>query len=303
MKKLLVTILALFTVLVSCEQGENKQTTDKGFVEDSYYISMEELNEDLDNENLIIIDARDNSTYSKGHIDGAINIIWQQLSDVSVNSDEKGFGVVLETNKLEEALQGFGINNDSEIVVYSNGSDGWGEDGRILWTLTTNGFDNVKVLDGTYKLWKSNDYPISKEEVILEEGNVTLSKSDSDLVIDTDELEAVVASESAKIIDTREEKEYEGAVLYGETKGGHIPTSINVPMTSLFDKDGSVKTKEEVDAIMEEAGVSIDDEIITYCTAGIRSSHMLVILKSYGYENVKNYDESYYYWASVNDVE
>ncbi len=303
MKKIFIALTTFIIVLTACNTTQNTQTSDKGFIDDSYYISMQDLNEKLGEDNLVIIDARDNNTYQKGHIEGAINIVWQQLSDVSVNSDEKGFGVVLEPKALEEALQNFGINNDSEIVVYSNGSDGWGEDGRILWTLTLNGIDNVKVLDGTYKLWKSNEYPTSKDEVALEKGNIVLNKSNSNLVIDTEELEQAISTNRAKVIDTREEKEYEGALLYGETKGGHIPTSINVPMTSLFDKDGSVKNKEEIDKIMQDAGITIDDEIITYCTAGIRSAHMLVILKSYGYENVKNYDESYYYWSSVNDVE
>lgn len=303
MNKYIIAIIATLLLLTSCGKTEEVNTKEKGFTDDSYYISMEDLKADLDNDNLIIIDARDNKAYNKGHIDGAINVIWQQLSNVSVNSDEKGFRVVLEPKELEKVLQTIGINNDSEIVIYSNGSDGWGEDGRILWTLLLNNFTNVKVLDGTYKHWKDAEYPISKEETKLEKGNIILSTTNTDIVINTADLEKAMEDDSVKIIDTREKAEFDGAQKYGEVKGGHIPRSINIPMVDLFDDNGSVKTKAEVDKIMSDAGISKDDQIITYCTAGIRSAHMLVILKSYGYENVQNYDESFYYWASVNDVE
>ncbi len=300
----LVTITLIFLlILTSCTKTEEVDTTSKGFVNDSYYISLENLKATLDDDNLIIIDARDNDSYNKGHIEGAINVIWQQLSNVSVNSDEEGFGVVLKPNELEPILQALGINNNSNIVVYSNGEDGWGEDGRILWSLALNNFNDVKVLDGTYKHWKDLDYPTSKEPVTLQEGNITLTTTNNDVVADTNYLESVIGNEEVKIIDTREEKEFEGSTPYGETKGGHIPGSVNIPMINLFDDNGSVKTKEEIDAMMNEYGIEESDEIITYCTAGIRSAHMFVVLKSYGYENVKNYDESYYYWSSVNEVE
>ncbi len=108
---------------------------------------------------------------------------------------------------------------------------------------------------------------------------------------------------SAKIIDTRTKKEFEGATSYGETKGGRIPGAVNIELNDMFDSYGKVKTKAEVEKIMDDAGISKDDEIITYCTAGIRSSYMFVVLKTYGYENVANYDESYYRWSAVNEVE
>lgn len=293
--KIFTAVAILFTIV-----GCSKEVADNAFEDDSYYISALQLKDELKNDKLIIVDAREEADYKKGHIEGAINIVWQQLSNVSVKPGEKGFGVVLEPKELQKVLRDLGFNNDSEVVIYSNGTKGWGEDGRILWTLLLNGFDNVKVLDGGYKAWTSEEYATSKESTTLEKGNIELSGVNKDVVIDTDGLKE---QSDLKVIDTRDKEEYNGAVKYGEAKGGHIPGSINIPFKELYNEDGTVKSEEEIDAIMSENGISKDDTIVTYCTAGIRSASMFVVLKTYGYKNVLNYDESYYYYSATEDVE
>lgn len=45
------------------------------------------------------------------------------------------------------------------------------------------------------------------------------------------------------------------------------------------------------------------NKIVTYCTAGIRSAYMQLILEMCGFENSMNYDESYYRWCACQDVE
>ena len=55
--------------------------------------------------------------------------------------------------------------------------------------------------------------------------------------------------------------------------------------------------------MMKEAGLQTTDQIVTYCTAGIRSAYMQLILEMCGFENTLNYDESYYRWCACQDVE
>ena len=40
-----------------------------------------------------------------------------------------------------------------------------------------------------------------------------------------------------QIIDTRLEVEYNGRVIYGENKAGHIPGAISLPFNSLVDSN------------------------------------------------------------------
>ena len=76
---------------------------------------------------LVLIDARGEEDYNKGHIDGAINVIWQALANVEGKSGDKDWGNFFQdAEKLSETLSNFGIANDSKVVVYGN-KDGMGD--------------------------------------------------------------------------------------------------------------------------------------------------------------------------------
>ena len=159
----------------------------------------------------------------------------------------------------------------------------------------------VKIVDGGYNALVAAGLETSNggaEPVPVE---VTIESIDQTHVINTDEL--VSDYDQYKIVDVRADEEYNGEVLYGESKGGHLPGAIHIPFGSLFDENGMLKSNEELTAIFEEAGLEKDDKIVTYCTAGIRSAFMQLIMEDCGYGNVKNYDESFYRWSAVQDVE
>jgi len=99
------------------------------------------------------------------------------------------------------------------------------------------------------------------------------------------------------IIDVREKKEYEGATDFGEARGGHLPGAVNLTFNQFLNEDGTLKTATQIKAILDTNGINADDDIVTYCTAGIRSAHMQIVLTMLGYENVRNYDASFHEWA------
>lgn len=68
-------------------------------------------------------------------------------------------------------------------------------------------------------------------------------------------------------------------------------------------KDGTLRPINELEAIFADAGFEKTDKIVTYCTAGIRSAHYAEILKMLGYENVVNYDASFYVWANTPELQ
>lgn len=53
----------------------------------------------------------------------------------------------------------------------------------------------------------------------------------------------------------------------------------------------------EIKALASQAGLHTDDEIIAYCTKGIRSAHLALALREAGFSKARNYDASYYEWA------
>lgn len=272
------------------------------FVDTSYIVDADWLKENLSREDLLILDARGADTYAKGHIPGSIAVMWQNFADMSGAPGENlNWGTVLEPKALSEKLSEFGISKDKEIVVYTSTNGGWGEDGRIVWMLNRAGLDNVKMLDGGFEYWKANNYEISKDTVEPTPATVEVASLDNSTNIDTDELASKIGE--VVIIDVREKDEYEGAQKFGEARGGHLPGAINITFNQFLNNDGTLKTAQEIKAILDENGIEKDDEIVTYCTAGIRSAHMQIVLSMMGYENAKNYDASFQAWAGSADLE
>ncbi len=312
MKKLLLILVAMLSlVLIVTGCSSDTKTSDKSnestadaveFADTSYIVDANWLKENLGKENLLILDARGADTYAKGHIPGAIAVTWQNFADMSgAPGENPNWGTVLEPKALSEKLSAFGISKDKEIVVYTGTKGGWGEDGRIVWMLKRAGFDNVKMLDGGFEYWEANKYEVSKDIVEPTPATVEVTALDNSTNIDTEELASRIGD--LVIIDVREKNEYEGAQNFGEARGGHLPGAINITFNRFLNSDGTLKTASEIKAILDENGIKKDDEIVTYCTAGIRSAHMQLVLTMMGYENVRNYDASFYAWSGNPDLE
>ena len=78
---------------------------------------------------------------------------------------------------------------------------------------------------------------------------------------------------------------------------------IQIRYTDLFNSDSTLKSNEDLTKMFEDAGLSKEDHIITYCTGGIRSAYMQLVMEMCGFENSENYDESFYRWCVEGDLE
>lgn len=270
------------------------------FSNDTYMVTADWLQENIEREDLLILDARGEDAHKKGHINGALPVMWQWFSNMEGGPGEPNWGTVLDAENLSKKLSEYGITKDKEIVVYTTSPNGWGEEGRIVWMLRRAGFENAKMLDGGYDYWSSNGYEISKDKVEIVATNVEVEALDDKTNITTEELNNKL--NQVVIIDVRDKAEYEGATKYGEARGGHIPGAINITFNEFLNTDGTLKTAEEIQIILDDNGIKKDDEIVTYCTAGIRSAHMQIVLDMMGYKNAKNYDASFYAWAGNEDL-
>jgi thiosulfate/3-mercaptopyruvate sulfurtransferase len=280
------------------ESKDEKNVTTKDeytYDNNEYLTSIAWLEKNMkDNKNLVIIDARSDKDYAKGHIPGAVNVAWQGLSKMEGKAGDKDWGTLQGEEDLSKSLGALGISKDSQVVVYAN-KDAWGEDGRVTWSLKRAGVD-ARMLNGGFDLWSSEKKETTKDVPEVKPAEMTVSEIKPDMNISTDDLKKEY--KDLKVIDARAKDEYEGAVNFGEARGGHLPDAINVPFTELYNEDGTLKNKDEIVKIMEKAGVKKEDSIATYCTAGIRSAHMALALKNAGFENVRNYDSSFYEWAA-----
>lgn len=300
LSKLILFGLLTCLVLVGCQKNDSKssaENNDGSFVGD-YIISAADAKEKIGKDNVLFIDARGDA---KKTLDGAIVLGWPELAKMDVENDTVGWGTIPEADDVANRLSEKGISKDKEIILFSTANKGWGDDGRILWELKSLGYDNLKMVDGGVDALEKAGVTFDSDPATLEKAEVQIDKVDRTHVINTDEL--VRDYDKYVIVDSREAKEYDGAVLYGEKQGGHLPNAINVPFTTLFKENGELKSNEDLKAMFEEKGITSDKSVVTYCTGGIRSGYMQVILEMLGYNDSKNYEGSYYTWSATQEVE
>lgn len=259
-----------------------------------------------DNDNVVVIDAR-GGMLEEGSLmyDKAIVVDWTDISLLGEFGGED-LGKLLSKDNYQEIFNILGIKENTEVLVYgfTMPNQGFGDEARVVYTFNYAGFDNVKIIDGGFdkveQLGLNKNYNPETDRINV--SNIVREEAqDNKKAIFTDELLSLLNNADVQIIDTRLEAEYNGRVIYGENKAGHIPGSISVPFNSLVDEDGFIKSREALEEYFVSKWLDKNKLQITYCTTGVRASYVAVILEELGYK-VRNYEPSFARYANVGEV-
>ncbi|TGM25464.1 sulfurtransferase [Leptospira meyeri] len=242
-----------------------------------------------------ILDVRSSLQRWKNKVPGSKAISWEELS----RTDAPHRGELLELKLVRKRIYDLGIKEKDTILVLGDGANGWGEEGRIVWSLREAGFSQAYWLDGGFETFEKE---IRKKTNSKSENNISSttksSKPNSNLsyAIQKEELVKGLPSKEYQILDTREPREFSGATPYGESRGGHIPGAKSAFYQELFDAKGQIKSKAEVELYLKRLGIQKEKPIVAYCTGGVRSAFVVGILRTYGY-NAYNYAGSMWEWS------
>ncbi|MGX7112763.1 sulfurtransferase [Gemella cuniculi] len=270
-------------------------------------VDVEYLLENRDNKNIVVIDARGGMLEENSLMyDRAIVVDWTDISLLGEFGGEE-LGKLLSRKNYREIFKILGIESNSEVLVYgfTMPDRGFGDEGRLIYTFDYVGFDNIKIIDGGFekieKLGFNKNYNPSIDRVNVSSVEREAATDNSKSIF-TEELLTLLDDDNVQILDTRLEVEYNGRVIYGENKAGHIPNAISLPFNSLVNQDGFIKSRPELENYFKEKGLNKEKIQITYCTTGVRASYVAVILEELGYK-VRNYEPSFARYASFGEVE
>ena len=266
-------------------------------VPEDYFISAETVASNVDN--YLLIDARPYPEYLMGHIPGARPVQWQSLSDMNGQAGSETWATVLDNKALEHQIQQLGLAATDNIVVYGDARRGWGEDGRIAWSLRVAGLKNVRILNGGYSHWQQQGL---KTTIIPTFFN---TKSDYEIIrrdtSSTIHTKALYRDYSRyRVIDSRSPAEFRGETGHGEQRKGHLPGAVNLPFQRLLTASGTLKSFDDISRMLSDLDIQKASPIVVYCSAGIRSAFTVMVLKAAGYTNARNYTPSFYHWAALS---
>lgn len=260
----------------------------------NFFIDTETLSQNLGREDLLLIDVRGSAAYSS-HIPGAVKSTWHEYSDPA--SVAKGV-LNPDLSQLEHRLRALGLNQSSDVVIYSNPFDNWGDEGRMLWMLQYLGHPSVRILDGGWVKWVAEQRRFEHDQVKSPTGDFTV-KAHPELIMNKDALKKLVRDPHPHtvILDTRSVEEYAGKEIDGLPRAGHIPSALNISWNQFLKPDATVKPLEQVRRIFEDHGLREDQEIVTYCLGGVRAAWVYCLLRYVGYDQVKTYPGSWWEWS------
>lgn len=290
-----IFLLALFWALwLQLQAGPTKSKTEGIPSTNVWFLSPKET---WSGPEWKVIDTRSFVSRMKDRLPSAIVLGWEELSQ----GKDPERGKLKRTDLVQKKLESLGLKPKDHIIVLGDGKSGWGEEGRIVWSLREVGFENVYWYDGSFSSFldgitsqnKKNVPSNGKPEAHSFAAQEKVTKTD----ITKEEISKQLTKGTFQILDTRETREFFGSTPYGEKRGGHIPGAKSFYYQNLYDENGMIKSKEEVENSLTALGITKSKPIIAYCTGGVRSAFVVGILRSYGY-HAYNYSGSMWEWSS-----
>ena len=228
--------------------------------------------------------------YREAHIPGSVFVDW--TADI-VDPDHEVKAQLASPDQFAAAMSERGIGDDTDVVVVDHTGGHFAT--RLWWALKYYGHDRVAVLDGGFNRWQKLGLPVEVGEAGVEKRTFAPRERPS-LRVEAEELLARIGTAEAVVIDARDPAQYTGAVRRG-TRGGHVPSAINLWAKSLVNEDGTWKRDDELREILTVGGVSPDKPVIAYCNGGVTATAVLFALDRIGHASWANYDGSWNEWG------
>ena len=248
-------------------------------------ITPSELNKIKDNDDVIIIDYRWDKVPEKT-IPGAMVVL---NKDVSRNVEGTN-GMVLPKAEFENLMSGLGIDNNDTIVIVDD--SGMMNASRLWWILKLYGHEgDVFIVDGQIMAWEKAGLEMATPSKVSKRTNYVAKDANKDLVVDLADIKETINNNKMVVIDTRSKL---------ERMAGHVPNSVYIEWKNNITPEGTYKSKEELQKIYTDAGVTKDLEVVApHCKSAVRSTQtMFALVEILGYDNVKNYDGSWLEYGS-----
>ena len=244
-------------------------------------VSLDWLSARLNDPAIVVISSDDGDDYVRGHIPGARSIGHME----TMGGDHR----LLEPVALAAALARGGARDDARIVLYGSSAmaTGW-----LYMALASIGHgDHVSFLDGNLEAWRRRMLPVASTAPAPARGALT-PRPAPDVVVDARWVRERLQSPAVKVLDVRTPREREK---------GFVPGSSLVLWQELFSDQelGTLKSRDEIRALLARAGVTGETQAVTYCAVGMRASLMYFAARYVG-APARVYVGSWQDWTSNN---
>lgn len=265
-------------------------------------VSTDWLARELDSHDLRIVDAtrhhfepqRDpEAEYLAAHIPGALFLDMTALVDRSAPIDN----TLPTAGQFTQAMQALGLDRGQRIVIYDDSVVKTA--GRAWFMFEMFGLRPVAVLDGGLARWKAENRPLQSGAInggpsrFVASADPTRLRTRQDVLMNLE-------TRAGQHVDGRGAGHFQGtqADPNPAVAPGHIPGSVNVPFWDLFNPDGTYKSKAQLHALFDEAGIDLHKPVTASCGSGVVACSLILAMRLAGKQDAALYDGSWTEWGA-----
>jgi thiosulfate/3-mercaptopyruvate sulfurtransferase len=228
--------------------------------------------------------------YLKAHIPGARFLDIDEVADRSNPAPH----MLPSAADFGQAMERIGIARDDRIVVYDNSplhsaTRGW-------FTLRHFGASQVAILDGGLPKWVAEGRATQSGEPARREARFDPEEHD-DIVTKPQILGGEVRMQ---LVDARGKARFEGSEADPRpgVAPGHIPGACNLPFGSLYNEDGTIRSRDELGRLFADADIDPYEPFAASCGSGVTAVSLIFAAHLLGNDETRLYDGSWSEWGA-----
>ena len=260
------------------------------------------------NERVVILEASwsalaEAKDYHVGHVPDAVHFNTDEFENGSPRWHLKPLP------ELQQVIGKLGITRDTTVIVYSQQTIAAA---RVWWVLSYAGVSDVRILNGGYAAWLEAGYKGETTNNMPRAATFTATPRESWLAT-TEYVRERFDKGSVWLADVRSLAEYRGEISGYDylLRRGRIPGALQVgdgdDKAQIYQAaSGRLRPRNEIAALWAEAGLKpatpgeqFEREVIFYCGSGWRSSLAFFYAYMLGYQNIRNYSDSWSGWSTA----
>lgn len=244
-------------------------------------------------------DGRDaQAEFAAGHIPSAGFFDVDAIAD----TDSDMAHMVPSTGRFARMVGALGITNTSRVVFYDQ--KGLFSAARGWWMMGLFGHDRSGVLDGGLPKWIAEDRtleagvpPKAKPAVFRPDFRAARLRGIGDML-------ANVTGKNELVLDARAAGRFNATVAEPRPgiRGGHIPGSVNLPISEVLAPNQTMLPKEVLREKLAALGIDGSRPVVTSCGSGLTATILTLAMTRAGLPSGAVYDGSWTEWGGRTDT-
>ncbi|WP_265569970.1 sulfurtransferase [Sphingomicrobium nitratireducens] len=233
--------------------------------------------------------------FEAAHIPGAVFLDIDEVAD----RDHPAPHMLPTAARFAGAMEAMGISKGDRIVVYDNSdlrtaARGW-------FMLRHYGARRVAILDGGFQKWMREGRPVERGPASPGGGARFAAETDPARIVDKAEL---LSGNAPRVVDARARERFTGEAAEPRAgmASGHIPGAASLPVSTLYDAQGCLKSDAELARLFEQAGIDPRADFAASCGSGVTACSILFAAHRLGGEKGRLYDGSWSEWGADPDT-